>query len=447
MLRAAAYLLAATAMASSASAKPAGPAPDLARAIAADDLASARAALTTGANPNAVFGYGETALARAVETQDAAMVSLLLGHGAKPNTADARGFTPLILACERGNAEIVSALLDAKASVNTAAPDGTTPLAVCARFSNPATVSRMLALGAKTGAADERGQTPLMWAASSGNVEAMAALLKAGAQIDRTTEAGFTPLFFAIKSGVPAATQLLLDAGADVAHRGPENTGALQLALYQKNWQAAAMLIERGAADLTERDRNGNQPLHAAAAGGDGELVALLLEKGADPNGLTAPSRITWVTEANFGMPPPPVPPTPPLLTAAEHGQADAMKILADAGADKAFVAENGNNVVLAAAHSHSPIALEQALAMAPDANVADAQGNTPLHVLLMGGFHSDLRAMFSVLARHGARTDIPNEKGLTAAQFAEKGLTVVREAYQQAFADTASPMVAVSHD
>ena len=40
MLRAAAYLLAATAMASAASAKPAGPAPDLARAIAADDLAT-----------------------------------------------------------------------------------------------------------------------------------------------------------------------------------------------------------------------------------------------------------------------------------------------------------------------------------------------------------------------------------------------------------------------
>lgn len=447
MRKAAALLLTAAAMASAASAKPSGPAPDLARAIAADDVAGAKAALANGANPNAVFGYGETALARAVETQDAAMVSLLLGHGAKPDTKDAEGFTPLILACERGNADIVSALLDARADVHTSAPDGTTPLAVCARFSKPATVSRLLAMGAKPGSADARGQTPLMWAASSGNVEAMAALLKAGAQIERATESGFTPLFFAIKSGVPEAAQLLLDAGADTAHRGPENTSALQLALYQKNWKAAAMLIERGAGDLTERDRNGNQPLHAAAAGGDSELVALLLAKGADPNGLTGPSRITWVTEANFGMPPPPVPPTPPLLTAAEHGQPDVMKLLADAGADKAFVAENGTNVVLAAAHSHSPAALEQALTLVPDVNVADAQGNTPLHVLFMGGFHSDLQTMFRVLAEHGARSDIPNKRDMTAAQFAEKGLTVVREAYQQAFADTASPMVAVSHD
>ncbi|KHK93280.1 ankyrin repeat domain-containing protein [Novosphingobium malaysiense] len=447
MRKAAALLLAATAMASAASAEPAGPAPDLPRAIAADDLSGAKAGLATGANPNAVFGYGESALARAVETQDAALVDLLLSHGAKPDTKDSEGFTPLILACERGNVEIVSALLDAKANVNTPMPDGTTPLAICARFSKTETVSRMLAMGAKPGSADARGQTPLMWAASTGNVETMALLLKADAQIDRTTEAGFTPLFFAIKSGVPEAAQLLLDAGADTAHRGPENTSALQLALYQKNWKAAAMLIERGAADLAERDRNGNQPLHAAAAGGDSELVALLLAKGADANGLTGPSRITWVTEANLGVPPPPVPPTPPLLTAAEHGRTDVMKLLADAGADKAFVAENGTNVVLAAAHSHSPASLERALSLAPDANVADAQGNTPLHVLLMGGFHSDLQAMFRVLADHGARTDIPNKKDMTAAQFAEKGLTTVREAYQHAFADTPSPMVAVSHD
>ena len=59
----------------------------------------------------------------------------------------------------------------------------------------------------------------------------------------------------------------------------------------------------------------------AAASSQDKLDVALAM--GADANGLTGPSRVTWVTEANFGVPPPPVPPTPPLIAAAQaHGPA-----------------------------------------------------------------------------------------------------------------------------
>ncbi|MEJ2409931.1 MAG: ankyrin repeat domain-containing protein [Novosphingobium sp.] len=407
----------------------------LARAIRADDIASTAAVLEAGTSVNAALAYSESPLARAIETQDPALVTTLLRHGAKPDIADALDLTPLALACERGNGAIVDALLDARANVRKTGPDGTSPLAVCARFAPGATVTRMLAMGAKADAADARGQTPLMWAASSGNLDAMAALLKAGARVNRVTPGRFTPLAFAIKSGVPEAAKLLLDAGADASWRGPENTSAVQLAMYQTNWGAAALLVKHGAADLSAHDRNGYQLLHVAAAGGDARLVALLLTEGADPNGLTGPSKIKWVTEANFGMPPPPVPPTPPLLIAAQNGQTGVMKQLAEAGANTAFVAENGTNVVLAAAHSRSPEALNYALGLAPDANVADANGMTPLHLLLYGGWHPQLEAMLRVLAEHGARTDIPNKSGKTAAQVAQGGLTTVRDVYRHVFA------------
>ncbi|MCJ2186762.1 ankyrin repeat domain-containing protein [Novosphingobium beihaiensis] len=410
----------------------------LARAIRADDTAGTAAVLEAGTSANAALAYNESPLAHAIETQDPALVATLLRHGARPDTADALGLTPLALACERGNGAIVDSLLDARANVRKAGPDGASPLAVCARFAPADTVTRMLAMGAKPEAADARGQTPLMWAASSGNLGAMAALLKAGARVNRVTPGRFTPLAFAIKSGVPEAAKLLLDAGADASWRGPENTSAVQLAMYQKNWGAAALLVERSFADLSARDRNGNQLLHVAAAGGDAGLVALLLAKGADPDGLTGPSKIKWVTEANFGVPPPPVPPTPPLLIAAQNGQTGAMKQLTAAGADTAFVTGNGTNVVLAAAHSHSPEALDYALSLAPDADTADANGMTPLHLLLYGGWHPQLEAMLRVLAQHGARTDIPDKSGKTAAQAAAGGLTTVRDAYTHAFA--ASP-------
>lgn len=415
----------------------------LEQAVAAGDVAAARAALDQGASAHETLAYGESLLARAIETQQPRMVALLLGRGAKPNVADAEGLTPLVLACERGDAEIVGQLIEARADARRAVPDGTTPLATCARFSTAATVERMLAAGAKVDAPDSRGQTALMWAASAGKAQSAAMLLKAGARIDRTTKAGFTPLFFAIASGSAETTRLLLDAGADASHRGPENTSAPQLAAYQKNWDALRMLVERGGVDLAERDRNGEQLLHAAAAGGDEPLVALLLAKGADPNGLTGPSRITWVTEANFGMPPPPVPPTPPLLIAARHGNVPVMRALVAAGAQPAFVAANGTNVVLAAAAGRSAAALEEALAMAPDVNAADAAGATALHMVIGGGMHGELGAMLRVLADHGARADLADARGTTPTAMAQGGLATVKTLYDQVFGQKAAPMLA----
>jgi ankyrin repeat protein len=414
----------------------------LARAIAADDVAAVRAALAGHADPDRRLGFGAPALSLAVNTQNPEMVAALLAGGAKPNVADIDGVTPLGLACELGNGEIVAHLLDAHADARAARPDGTTPLAICARYGPAEAVARMLAAGAAADAVDSRGQTPLMWAAASGRAEAMALLLKAGADVNRVSKGGFTPLFFAIKSGAPPATRMLLDAGARTDHRGPENTGAAQLAIYQKNYAAAALMVERGA-DLAERDRNGNQLLHAAAAAGDRTLIDLLLAKGADPNGLTGPSRITWVTEANFGVPPSPVPPTPPLLRAAANGQDAAMKALLAAGADPRFVAADGTNVVLAAAGGRSAAALALALSLAPDANVANGDGATPLHLLVGGGVQPELEAMLRLLAAHGARTDIKTGRGYTAAQMADGGLTEVKAAFRAVFPEGATAKLA----
>ena len=405
-------------------------------AVRVGDLASARSALKQNADPDARLAYAATPLALAVDRQDAAMVELLLDHDADPNLADAEGLAPLALACELGNETIVIDLLDAGASFDAPAPDGSLPLARCARFAAAATVAQMLAGGADARAFDERGQTALMWAASTGKVSAMRMLLDAGADANRVTDNGFTPLFFAIKSKSSEAAQVMLDAGADTGFVGPEDTSALQLALYQQSWDAAALLLNSGSGfDLRAIDRNGERPLHVAAAAGAGELVTLLLDKGADPNGLTGPARVTWVTEANFGVPPPPVPPRPPLISAAEKGQATMMRQLVAGGADPAFVAENGTNVVLAAATGGNADALEYALALAPDVDVADRGGMTALHLVLSGGMKPGLPAMLRVLRDHCARTDLASERRQTADQIAEQGLTEVRTIYESVFA------------
>jgi ankyrin repeat protein len=403
-------------------------------AIASNNLEAASATIGSRADADRTLPYGESALARAVYGQSPEMVALLLKKGARPDQADAYGVTPLALACELGNEAITALLLDARAKVRLAGPDGATPLALCARFSGVEAVRRVLKMGAVADSVDARGQSPLMWAAEAGKADTMQVLLDAGADPARLTKAGFTPLFFAIKSGKQAPVRLLLDKGIATSHRGPENTSALQLALYQSNYAAAALLVERGGADLAERDRQGLQPLHRAAAAGDAGLVRLLLDKGADANGLSGPSRITWVTEANFGMPPPPVPPTPPLFSAAAKGQAATMRLLIEAGAKSGFVAENGKNVVHSAISGGKLEALELALTLAPDANFADAQGNSPLMALLFSDPSPEFEPMLRLLASKGASADLANTKGLTPRQIAATGLTESKALFEQAF-------------
>ena len=419
---------------------------DIARAIAEDDPDALAAALAHGASANAVLDYGETPLARAVETQDPALVDVLLKAKAQTDRADALGVTPLLLACERGNSAIVAALVTAGAPVDQSNPDAVTPLAMCARFSDADAVRALLARGAAFESADLRGQTPLMWAASAGRLDAVSALLAAGAQVNRATPNGFTPLFFALASGKANVASALIAAGADVKHRGPENTSALQMALYQKNWAAAEELVRLGGGDVAELDREGRRPLQVAAAAGQGSLVAALLERGAEVDALSGLSTITWVTEANFGMPPPPVQPTTALMAAAKAGQADVMWQLVRAGANEHFVDGAGVNLVLAAAQGRNATALGLALDLAGDANVADKDKTTALHMLAGGPFFPELPAMLRVLAAKGARADIPNARGKTALQVLTDGLATVQAAFHEVYPDKAAAALALSH-
>jgi ankyrin repeat protein len=410
----------------------------LARAIDLDDADAARMALAAHAAPNRRLAFDATPLMQAVDRQDAALVAVLLAAGADVRLTDEEGLSPLTLACQLGGEAVLDRLLAAPhVDARAALPDGAGALHICARYAPAAVVARLLALGAAADAPDSRGQTPLMWAAMAGRTDTMTLLLKAGARIDATTQAGFTPLFFAIKSGVPAASAALLDAGADAAHRGPKHTSALQLALYQQNWAAAAQLAARlpdHSPLLVERDDQGLPPLNAAAIGGDPALVRLLLAKGADANLLSGPSSITWVTEANFGLPPAPVPPTPPLLLAAQHGKTEAMKLLIAAGADPKFIAADGSTLVICAAQGGHADALALAITVGPDVNLADVRGTTALHVLAGGKYSTELAPMLALLRAHGARADLADKRGHTAAMLADGTLKEVKAAFTATF-------------
>jgi len=131
---------------------------------------------------------------------------------------------------------------------------------------------------------------------------------------------------------------------------------------------------------------------------------------------------------------PPPVPPKVPLLMAAEAGQAEAMKALIAAGVKADFVAQDGENLLIAAARDRTLTALEVALAALPKPELVDAKGNSALHVLAGSRPAADLAAMFMAMARAGARPDLANVRGATPAKIAAGAQTEVRNAFFAAF-------------
>ncbi len=402
----------------------AGPLEDsLLRAIHQQDAGKIASALNAGAALNKPLADGSLPLAWAVESQNVAVVNFLLSQGAKPDVGDSHlhSFSPLVVACQRGEPAIVMALLAAGAQVNNNTASGISPLALCAGHSTAAAVKQLLLKGAALDAADSTGQTPLMWAAAKGQAFNLQLLLGQGAEFNNKTVQGLTPLFFALRSGNAEVANLLLDVGADASYIAPDGTSAVQMAIYWKQFVIAERLVKEREVDVTTYDRNGSQLLHAAIIHQQLPLVKLLLAKGANPNSLTGTSKVVWRYEVNFTSQPYESYAKSPLLLAAAHSSAEMMRVLISAGADVKFRADDGTNIVLAAA-PNNPEVLALALTLAPDANVTNKYGQTALHLLM--GYSNNLSnektgELFMLLAKHGARTDIATRWGQTPQDLA----------------------------
>lgn len=117
-----------------------------------------------------------------------------------------------------------------------------------------AAMERLLAAGSDVNSRDEEGATLLMLAAHAGDLAMVKALIKAGADVNACDERGWAPLAKSVysmehKCGFPEVARALIDAGANV--------------------EAAIGY--------------GVRPLMLAAGYGEGEVVATLLNAGADP--------------------------------------------------------------------------------------------------------------------------------------------------------------------
>lgn len=162
------------------------------------------------------------------------------------------------------------------------------------------------------------------------NARTVAELLDKGFDPNTLNESGQVALYIAMREDSPKVAALLLASpklNVDATNAAGETP--LMMAALKGRLDWARSLLERGA----KVQKPGWSPVHYAATGPSTELLALMLDRGADIN-ARAPDMST------------------PLMMAVRFGPEDSVKLLVKRGAEKSYI--NERNVTAADLARHA---------------------------------------------------------------------------------------------
>jgi ankyrin repeat protein len=352
-------------------------------------------------------------LAQAAGNGHKAMVELLLQHGAAVNAAEGDGQTALHRAAAHGYLSVTETLLAAKADVNAQAEHGRTPLTLAVENSVVPVAAALLAHGAdpniicrqrQNWAADRNSTgSPLHFAVARGDEAMVALLLTNRADLTLRSPLGESALDIAAILGKPRIMRQLIAAGADVnaASSAQDDKTPLHHATLGEFREIVALLLEHGAnPNVTAHlSRNGATPLMTAAAQGNLEIASLLLKHKADPN----------LTDQNGDM---------ALLFAIREQSPTTVRALLAGGANPDAQTANGYPVLVIAAATDAANKEVMAALIEAKANVnaPDLEGKTPLH----WAAERNRKDLVELLVKAGADVNLRTKSGATPLDYAK---------------------------
>ena len=395
----------------------------LLEAVKRRDQRNFNSLLQARADVNGAQPDGSTALSWAIHLGQRPMADALLAAGANANATDEYGESPVTLAAANGDAELIERLLKAGGDARAARWNGETALMIAAGAGSLDAVKQLADAGADVNVAEPRGrQTALMWAAAEGHSAVVGGLVAMGANVNSASRSGFTPLVFAVVKNDAASIKTLLAAGANPNVVVQSGAKPLVIAMQYRHSAAALALLD-GGADLSVRDRAGNTMLHLAAQTGDLEVVRALLARHVDPNVRTPKSAAPMGARGGGGggrggI----VGEQTPLMLAARGDRESVMRALVTAGADPKLTAQDGSNVLMAAASGARLKTFAYAYEIDPRVDLVTTTGNTIMHVAvgMNGRTQPEVCEVIQFLADHGAKLDEMNGAGRTPIAVAD---------------------------
>lgn len=246
-----------------------------------------RALLDRGLDENHKDDLGWTPLHAAACEGHRAVCAALTERGsmARVGEMDIEGRTPLILAAQEGHWSTVRLLLDRRSPIDHRAYDGHSALSAALLESHAEVAELLMRRGADTDVRDAEGR-PLLYLLVLENRLEMAMLLieKGGVPLESRDSEGRTAIHVASWQGCVEMVDLLLKHGANPNAQDTEGRPPMHSVAWTGHAEVGCCLLGASGVNIDLACHQGATALSIAAQEGHANIVAMLLERGANPN-------------------------------------------------------------------------------------------------------------------------------------------------------------------
>ncbi|XP_040003483.1 ankyrin repeat domain-containing protein 50 [Xiphias gladius] len=233
-----------------------------------------------GAAVDAIDSEGRTALCLAAARGSAEVVRALLDRGLDENHKDDLGWTPLHAAACEGHRAVCAALTErgSMARVGEMDIEGRTPLILAAQEGHWSTVRLLLDRRSPIDHRAYDGHSALSATLLEGHAEVAELLMRRGADTDVRDAEGRPLLYLLVLEGrLGMATLLIEKGGVPLESRDSEGRTVLHVASWQGCVEMVDLLLKHGA-NPNAQDTEGRPPIHSVAWTGHAEAGHRLLE-------------------------------------------------------------------------------------------------------------------------------------------------------------------------